>query len=390
MSFVSLGQAGDLQSRETNSSRNVGPRAFLPVSSLEASSRVRAVAFGWLVFGAIACAPLPPSGTGREGGEQGTVTSLPGGPKKETPPAGSGTPRGPEREVSGAYTSGPTASGARAGADAAPGHGFDAHAVPDAVPRDEPRSRYGNKSPYVVFGKSYTVLADARGYYERGVASWYGAKFHGAKTSSGEPYDMYAMSAAHKTLPLPCYARVTNLETGASVIVRVNDRGPFKDNRVMDLSYAAATRLGITAKGTGLVEVRVVGPGDVPVVAVDATAAAPPPPPKPAIAPLTDSDLALAAPGTAQVAAAPEAALLPVQPTMWLQVGAFGERANAERVRAQLDAAGIGTATLVETVSNGKLLIKVRLGPFAAVEAMDAATAKVKALGYTQYKAVIE
>jgi rare lipoprotein A len=291
--------------------------------------------------------------------------------------------------VSGAYTSGPTASGARAGADAAPGHEFDAHAVPDAVPRVEPRSRYGNKSPYVVFGKTYTVLADATGYNERGVASWYGAKFHGAKTSSGEPYDMYAMSAAHKTLPLPCYARVTNLQTGASVIVRVNDRGPFKDNRVMDLSYAAATRLGITAKGTGLVEVRVVGPGDIAASAppqggaasAPAGATATAPPPKPAIAPLTDSDLALAA---------PEAALLPVQPTMWLQVGAFGERANAERVRAQLGAAGIGAATLVETVSNGKPLIKVRLGPFAAVAAMDAATARVKALGYTQYKAVIE
>ena len=344
----------------------------------DAEIGVRLFVAGVVVLYMSACAPLPPSGTGTGGGAPGTGTQLPGGAQSEK--VDTKPPTGPEREVHGAYTSGSTASGARAGADAAPGHEFDAHAVPDAVPRDEPRSRYGNKSPYVVFGKRYTVLADASGYRERGVASWYGAKFHGAKTSSGEPYDMYAMSAAHKTLPLPCYARVTNLETGASVIVRVNDRGPFKDNRVMDLSYAAATRLGITAKGTGLVEVRVVGPGDI---------AAPAPPPRPAIAPLTDGDLALAPP-TSATTAAPAPAPLPAPPTMWLQVGAFGDEANANRVRARLAAAGLASTTLSESDANGKRLLKIRLGPFAEVVALDAAARELDALGLKTYKTVIE
>src|SRR5690606_2357757 len=110
-------------------------------------------------------------------------------------------------------------------------------------------ARYGNKSPYSVLGKTYRVMPDARNYVERGIASWYGNKFHGYMTSSLEPYDMYQFSAAHKTLPLPSYVRVTNLESGKSVVVRVNDRGPFHENRLIDLSYAAAVRIGVWPKG---------------------------------------------------------------------------------------------------------------------------------------------
>ena len=131
--------------------------------------------------------------------------------------------------------------------------------IPDAVPKDEPLSPYGNKT-YHIAGHSYTPLKDAVGYRERGVASWYGKKFHGKRTSSGEPYDMHAMTAAHRTLPLPCYARVRNRANGQSVIVRVNDRGPFHDNRLIDLSYTAAARLGVLGTGTGLVEVEAVSP----------------------------------------------------------------------------------------------------------------------------------
>src|SRR5690606_27721217 len=116
----------------------------------------------------------------------------------------------------------------------------DLEAIPDAIPRDEPRSARGNPASYEVFGKRYHVLASAAGYKERGVASWYGPDFHARSTSSGEPYDMYAMTAAHKTLPIPAYARVTNLANGRSVVVRINDRGPFIDNRIIDLSYTAA------------------------------------------------------------------------------------------------------------------------------------------------------
>lgn len=143
--------------------------------------------------------------------------------------------------------------------DAAPDEYIDHNAVSNAVPRDEPRSKGGNKN-YRVLGKNYRVLASSSGYKKRGIASWYGKKFHGHRTSNGEIYDMYKMSAAHKTLPLPTYVRVTHLKNGRSVIVRVNDRGPFHRNRIIDLSYVAAKKLGITATGTGVVEVTAINP----------------------------------------------------------------------------------------------------------------------------------
>jgi rare lipoprotein A len=129
--------------------------------------------------------------------------------------------------------------------------------IPDAVPRAEPRSAHGNPPFYDVLGQRYYVLATADGYLERGVASWYGPTFHGGNTSSGEPYDMYGMTAAHKTLPLPCYARITNLRNGRSVVVRINDRGPFVKGRVLDLSYGAARALHLIGAGVGPVEFEV-------------------------------------------------------------------------------------------------------------------------------------
>ena len=137
----------------------------------------------------------------------------------------------------------------------------------DAVPRAEPLARYGNHSPYEVFGKKYHVLPSSDGYHEQGVASWYGSKFHGRRTSSGEPYDMHLATAAHKSLPLPTYAEVTNLDNGKKVIVKINDRGPFKDDRLIDMSYGAALRLGMTGTGTARVDVRVIDvSGNAPVV----------------------------------------------------------------------------------------------------------------------------
>jgi len=132
--------------------------------------------------------------------------------------------------------------------------------IPDAVPRIEPRSRYGNPPYYDVFGRRYYVLSSGIGYVERGVASWYGPGFHKLRTSTGEPYDMYGMTAAHKTLPLPAYVRVTNLQNGRSVVVRVNDRGPFVGNRIIDLSYTAAAKLDMLRDGTAMVEVREIDP----------------------------------------------------------------------------------------------------------------------------------
>jgi rare lipoprotein A len=133
-------------------------------------------------------------------------------------------------------------------------------AVADAVPRVEPRSRYGNPPFYDVFGKRYYVLSSSVAYVERGVASWYGPGFHKVRTSTGEIYDMYGMTAAHKTLPLPAYVRVTNLQNGRSIVVRVNDRGPFVGNRIIDLSYTAASRLDMLRNGTAMVEVRAIDP----------------------------------------------------------------------------------------------------------------------------------
>ena len=136
-----------------------------------------------------------------------------------------------------------------------------AHAMPDAVPMAQPRSRYGNPKTYEVMGERYFVLNSAEGYKESGRASWYGTKFHGKRTSSGEPYDMYQMTAAHKTLPLPTYVRVTRKSNGRSVVVKVNDRGPFHTGRIIDLSYAAASRLELLKEGSAEVEVEALDPG---------------------------------------------------------------------------------------------------------------------------------
>lgn len=135
---------------------------------------------------------------------------------------------------------------------------IDFAAIPDAIPRPEPKSRYGNPASYSVHGKSYRVLDTGRGYVEHGIASWYGPGFHGKPTSTREIYDMYRMTAAHKSLPLPTYARITNLDNGRSIVVRINDRGPFVAGRVIDLSYVAAGKLGILERGTGRVEVRAI------------------------------------------------------------------------------------------------------------------------------------
>lgn len=146
--------------------------------------------------------------------------------------------------------------------DSTPDYVPNVACIPEPLVTDEPRSAIGNRSPYMVLGREYRIIDDPHRYVERGTASYYGSKFHGRLTSNREVYDMYAFTAAHKTLPLPSFALVTNLDNGESVVVRVNDRGPFHDDRVIDLSYAAAVKLGITGKGTGRVEVRGLTPAD--------------------------------------------------------------------------------------------------------------------------------
>jgi rare lipoprotein A len=250
----------------------------------------------------------------------------------------------------------------------------DLTATPDAVPRSEARSGHGNPPFYDVNGRRYQVLASAEGYAERGVASWYGPDFHGHNTSSGEPYDMYAMSAAHRTLPIPCYARVTNLANGRSVVVRINDRGPFVANRIVDLSYTAALRLDIVRTGTAFVELRTVQPGEMPAVtaalpALPAQSASPPPP----------------APATPVPAEAPaEAAAPPALVALYIQVGAFAEAANAQRLVERLQAAGIAQVFTLESTATGQLLRRVRIGPITRVEEFDRLAARLTSLGYPE------
>ena len=240
----------------------------------------------------------------------------------------------------------------------------DVSKIPEPVPKVEPRSQYGNKSPYTVLGETYRVLPEANGYVERGIASWYGNKFHGFTTSTFEKYDMYAYSAASKTLPLPSYARVTNLENGRSVIVRVNDRGPFVQNRVIDLSYVAAVKIGVWPKGTAMVEVRAIDPAH--------------PEAEPA-APRTVSGRASAA--------APEKTH---KPALYLQVGAYGDHANAERAAAKVRAAHLGEVRVVTAQVNGKDVERVRLGPLKDVDEADRLTPKVRDLGLGDPRVAID
>jgi len=225
---------------------------------------------------------------------------------------------------------------------------IDIAAIPDVVPRVEPRSAQGNPPFYDVLGKRYFVMATSAGYVERGVASWYGPGFHAERTSNGEPYDMYAMTAAHKTLPLPSYVQVTNLRNGRSITLRVNDRGPFKDGRIIDLSYTAAARLDILRDGTAFVEVRAIAP--------DAAGETP---------------------------AAPASAL-------FVQAGAFAAESNASRLLSQLRTQGIGNSFIRQDQINGKPMFRVRVGPIANVAAFDRVIAQLKALGVADARLALD
>jgi rare lipoprotein A len=227
-------------------------------------------------------------------------------------------------------------------ASSAPALPRDFASVPDAVPRAELRSKRGNPPFYDVMGKRYFVLPSADGYVERGVASWYGPTFHGVSTSMGEPYDMYGMTAAHKTLPLPAYARVTNLKNGRSIVVRINDRGPFVSNRIIDLSYSAAAKLDMLREGTTLVEVRT---------------------------------LSVNAPDTlTRVSESP-------LPDLYMQAGAFSDQGNAQRLLERLHEAGFTNAAVVSPLDAKTHLYRVRLGPITSVAQFDQFAARLAKLG---------
>ena len=354
----------------------------------------------------------------------GTATTLPPGCTGKSPYA----PAQEDPSTRGHYVAGGLY---RPGVkDSTPDYVPNVECIPEPQVVDEPRSPVGNRSPYTVLGKSYHVMERPRGYVEQGTASYYGAKFHGRRTSNQEVYDMYAFSAAHKTLPLPSFARVTNLDNGKSVVVRVNDRGPFHEGRVVDLSYAAAVKLGIVARGTGRVEVRALAPGEAgppqlataksppttkadpsPVAATTTVAAAPPTgldnlvqalpapeastgtlSPTPAIAapaptgPTTGSfgpapgPRGAVAPSATAAGVVPAAAVARPAAGPVLQVASFSSLDNARRALDRLVAAGIAGARLDDAVAGGRPLWRLRVAP-DGVDAMELAS-RIAGLGF--------
>lgn len=253
--------------------------------------------------------------------------------------------------------------------------------TPDAVPKAEPLHRYANR-PYKALGKEYTPLTTTGGFKQRGTASWYGKKFHGQRTSIGETYDMYAMSAAHPTLPIPSYARVTNLGNGKSVVVRINDRGPFLHDRIIDLSYAAARRLGMIAAGSAEVEVASLAPDTVvtpvaPVAAVDSE-------PLPVdSAPIASTPIASAPAAPSASASTAHAAAAPAAKSdnVYLQLGAFQTESSAKQFLAKMrHKLGRSNKQLVLLHKGG--LKRVQIGPYASAdEARSAAAALHDRLG---------
>jgi rare lipoprotein A len=226
---------------------------------------------------------------------------------------------------------------------------FDPLAIADAVPKVEPRAASGNPPFYQVMGQRYFVLPSADGFVERGVASWYGPGFHESRTATGEPYDMYAMSAAHRTLPLPAYVQVTNLRNGRSVIVRVNDRGPFRAGRVIDLSYTAAAKLDMLREGTAFVEIHAITPGE---------------------------------------KAVPAHAAQPNQ--LFVQAGAFSAEPNASRLVTKLRGLGYAQAFVRADDVNGRKFFRVRVGPVPTVDEFDRVVAHLKSFGVNDARLAVD
>lgn len=231
--------------------------------------------------------------------------------------------------------------------DASPLGDLDISRLQEPTPKNEPKSRYGNKSPYKVLNKKYTVLDTAQGYKERGISSWYGTKFHGRATSSQEIYDMCQFTAAHKSLPIPSYVRVTRLDTGQSVIVRVNDRGPFHEGRIIDLSFAAATKLGINKVGTAKVEVEAIDVSD-----------------QPSSPPL----VAKASLDLPQTVLAPETFHVE---RSYLQVASYSNKDNAQVLMDLLMQAKIKHAFIKKSQVNDRSVWRVRIGPLNASELQE-------------------
>jgi rare lipoprotein A len=269
------------------------------------------------------------------------------------------------------------------------------HDLPDAEPKVEPYSKRGNR-PYVVFGKTYTPMTDERPFKQRGRGSWYGKKFHGQKTSSGEIYDMYKMTAAHPTLPIPSYARVTNVSNGKQVIVRVNDRGPFHSSRIMDLSYTAALKLDYVAKGSAELEIERLLPEEIERIAGNKQQGRPDNAPSLSAVPVTAAE-AESRPDSNLIAAAQPISVekifpAPLAPSalpavngsaasgFYLQLGAYAQADNAEAARSRLTQNWAAALPALE-VRQHATLYRIYSGPFATRAEADSAAQQVEILG---------
>ncbi|NQD36635.1 septal ring lytic transglycosylase RlpA family protein [Permianibacter sp. IMCC34836] len=255
-----------------------------------------------------------------------------------------------------ACSSSPTKDEADSGPDVPP----DLRHVQEPVPRKEPRSRFGNPESYTVLGETYHVLDSAEGFSQRGIASWYGNKFHGKRTSSGEPYDMYKMTAAHKTLPIPVHVRVTNLDNGKSIIVRVNDRGPFKEGRIIDLSYAAAHKLGMTGTGTARVEISALT-GDDDSTATNTNA--------------TGSSAGTAPRNTTTSAAGDEG-------LFFVQIASFRNEDSADEVAAQVQPLVGYPVKVFEADTDDGRVYRVRVGPLSRRDYAEKVRDHLEGKGY--------
>lgn len=260
------------------------------------------------------------------------------------------------------------ASNTHYGRDHAPNWKIDVSKIPDAVPKVEPRSKFGNPRSYVAHGRRYYVMKSSLGYDEKGIASWYGMKFYKVRTSCGELYNVEAMTAAHRTLPLPTFVEVTNLKNGKRVIVKVNDRGPFAQNRIIDLSYAAALKLGIAAHGTGLVEVKAIDPRHW----------------------HGGSAESKATPAAAPVAHTLRRVPVTHQPRLYLQMGAFYNMHNAQQLGDRVQSKTRWPVFIRRTHPHGKPFYQVQIGPLPNVEAVDDLTKKLEKNGLGIPMATVE
>lgn len=251
---------------------------------------------------------------------------------------------------------------------------IDVSKIPDAVPRHESKSRYGNPKSYEVFGRRYYVMNSAKGFSESGVASWYGPNFHGKKTSSQETYDMNKMTAAHKTIPIPSYVEVTNLQNGRKIIVRVNDRGPFHENRIIDLSYVAATKLDIVRAGTGMVEIRVIDPSN-PQANYQSEQ-----PKKMVVKKAIPKEQVNTS--TAD------------QKRLFIQLGAFSDLGNAQKFRSKIQNTLKSSSNRVVSIATfpgqNSPIYRVRIGPVADIETADRVVHDLNEAGLYDHKVLFQ